>query len=105
ASAKSEWPAGWTTTSRPQRDARLGCWSIDSTSRWRSQMWMRSVPLTASIATGPKTPDVSVISRYRGSRLGFGGCRLFTSWYAVTMLTIPWVFAEVEHERDVERDE
>jgi hypothetical protein len=27
--------------------------------------------LTAPIASGPKTPDVSVISRYRVSRLGF----------------------------------
>jgi peptidoglycan hydrolase-like protein with peptidoglycan-binding domain len=39
-------------------------------------MWMSSVPLTASIAPGPKRPDVSVIWRYRGSRLGFGGCGL-----------------------------
>ena len=38
-------------------------------------MWMSSVPLTASSAPGPKLRDDSVISRYRGSRVGFGGCR------------------------------
>jgi hypothetical protein len=35
--------------------------------------------LTASSAPGPKLPDVSVISAYRGSRVGFGGCLRFTS--------------------------
>ncbi len=68
-------------------------------------MWMSSVPLTASIAPGPKMRDLSVISRYRGSRSGFG-------WLALVHAVVCGHDAddplagdlELEHERDIERD-
>src|SRR5437660_171077 len=44
---------------------------MESTSRCPSQMWMSSVPLTASIAPRPKMPALLVTSRYRGRRRGF----------------------------------
>ena len=57
-------------------------------------------------APARRSPTSSAISRYRGSRLGFGACRRFTSWYPVATHDDPVrAVAEVEHERGVKVDE
>ena len=69
-------------------------------------MWMSSVPLTASIASGPKAPDVSVISRYRGQSRRLRRLRSVDVVVPGHETEDPLrAVAELEHERDVERDE
>src|SRR5919204_1440781 len=85
-------PAGWTTTYRPELHVPLSCWSIDNSSRCSSHITASSdLPLTASIAPGAKTPDLSATSTYLGRLLGFGVSGLLRSWYLTSTPTTPRV--------------
>ena len=71
--AKSELPAGWTTTYRPQRHVPSGCWTIDSTSRCSNHISRSSVRLEPRRSPPARRRPTARRSPCRGRACGAWG--------------------------------